>query len=449
MQPLAVELEVEPGEMASVSLYAVLFPTEWLGLAMIFWRLTGTGISSRTAEDLLKTIHTMRKTDAESSTLLRWPRPVEGEEAAKAIRERIASLLERAPIGGPRSPAVAADDVFLYPTGMAAIYGLTRALQTWPGGKTVVFGFPYELTLKMQQDFSASGCIFYGFGTPSEMDLFEDYLHMLAQQGRAIQAVWCECASNPLLRTVDLNRLRHLADRYGFLVLVDDTIGSFANVDLLGVADAIVTSLTKSFSGHADVMAGSVALNPRSPFYPRLQQAIVSAASYVDRLYWRDAVKLEVNSREFLRRAARMNSNAAALVRFLQGFVGDKGYPLRRVFYPSTCVWSAPNFKARMRPATTDFTPGHGGLFTLEFDDVEASAVFFDALNVCKGPSLGANVTLAQPYVQTVFGREKDWAARYGLSETIVRISVGVEDTEALEETFRQAMAAVRTWKFT
>ncbi|KAK2028124.1 PLP-dependent transferase [Colletotrichum zoysiae] len=445
VQPLEMGLEVEPGHVTPMKLYAILFPTAALSLTMIFWRLTGSGISSRMAEDLLKNPQATSileiKADVDMLPPPHWLRPVQGEQSSKTIRERIAWLLERAPVGGPRSPAVEASDIFLYPTGMSAIYNLTRALRTWPGEKTVVFGFPYELTLKAQQEFSGKGCIFYGFGTAAEMDLLEDYLHMLAQQDRGIQAVWCECASNPLLRTVDLDRLRRLADRYGFLVVVDDTIGSFANVDVLGVADVVVTSLTKSFSGYADVMAGSVALNPRSPSYVPLRQAIDSAG-YVDRLYWRDAVCLEANSRGFLDRAAQMNSNAEALVGLLGGFAAHKGYPLRRIYYPSTCVWSAPNYEARMRPATADFNPGYGGLFTLQFDDVAASAAFFDALRVCKGPSLGANVTLAQPYVQTVFGREKAWAARYGLSETIVRISVGIEDTEALMEAFREAIDA-------
>lgn len=52
-----------------------------------------------------------------------------------------------------------------------------------------------------------------------------------------------------------------------------------------------------------------------------------------------------------------------------------------------------------MRQPTEDFTPGFGGLFTMQFENVEVASVFFNALNVHKGPSLGANITLVQPYV--------------------------------------------------
>lgn len=93
-----------------------------------------------------------------------------------------------------------------------------------------------------------------------------------------------------------------------------------------------------------------------------------------------------------------------------------------------------------MRPATPEFTPGYGGLFIIEFESVSAARAFFDTLEVHKGPSLGAHLTLAQPYVQTVFFREKEWAASYGLKETIVRISVGLEDESALVQTFERAV---------
>ena len=94
-----------------------------------------------------------------------------------------------------------------------------------------------------------------------------------------------------------------------------------------------------------------------------------------------------------------------------------------------------------MRRRTPDSEPGYGGVFTVEFSSVKAAAAFFDAANVHKGPSLGANLTLMQPYVQTVFFKEKEWAAQNGVNETIVRISVGLEDPKLLIETFRAAMA--------
>jgi O-acetylhomoserine/O-acetylserine sulfhydrylase-like pyridoxal-dependent enzyme len=65
-----------------------------------------------------------------------------------------------------------------------------------------------------------------------------------------------EFPSNPLLRSPDLRRLRALADKYEFLVVVDETIGNFINVEVMPYADIVVSSLTKVFSGDANVMGG-------------------------------------------------------------------------------------------------------------------------------------------------------------------------------------------------
>ncbi|RYC78383.1 hypothetical protein BFJ63_vAg18743 [Fusarium oxysporum f. sp. narcissi] len=137
--------------------------------------------------------------------------------------------------------------------------------------KTVVFGFLYELTPKLLRMYG-SDLEFFGNGTREELDEFEEMLKLQRYRDPSdqVQAVWYECASNPLLKTVDLERLRRLADQYGFFLVVDDTIGSVANIDVLEVADIIVTSLTKSFSGYANVMAGSVILNPASKCYVEL-----------------------------------------------------------------------------------------------------------------------------------------------------------------------------------
>lgn len=69
-------------------------------------------------------------------------------------------------------------------------------------------------------------------------------------------ALFAEFPGNPLLRSPDLTRIRSLADKYNFFVVVDETIGNFLNVNVLPMADIVVSSLTKVFSGDSNVMAG-------------------------------------------------------------------------------------------------------------------------------------------------------------------------------------------------
>ena len=186
-------------------------------------------------------------------------------------------------------------------------------------------------------------------------------------------------------------------------------------------------------------------LSPRSPFYET--NKIILAGTYRNELYGADARKLEYNSREFLPRAARMNETAVYLVSLLQRYASSPASTLTHVYYPRMC-WSLENYRKRMRHDSPEFTPGYGGLFTLEFENEIAASTFFNNLELHKGPSLGVVVTLAQPYVQTVFARDKEWAASYGLNETIVRFSVGLEDPKCLWKAFKKALKFADCTKF-
>lgn len=232
-------------------LYAVVFPPRLSDVASQFWRLTGTGISSRQAGRYLQALDRMRESDG--LTL----QPVQDTSHAvyQIICNRIADLVERAPVGPPRICSVSPSDVYLFPSGMSAIYHANQLLLNWRKAESIVMGFTYELTMKMLEAFNPS-YRFYSGGADTEIDEFERHLEEARSQGNKIQAVWCECSSNPLLRTTNIERLRTLADKYDFIVVVDDTIGTCANVDVLGVADMVVTSLTKWFNGFADVLAG-------------------------------------------------------------------------------------------------------------------------------------------------------------------------------------------------
>ena len=73
----------------------------------------------------------------------------------------------------------------------------------------------------------------------------------------AILALFTDVPGNPELRTADLPRLRALADLYHFPIIIDETIGHHLNVQVLPFADVVVCSLTKIFSGFANVLGGA------------------------------------------------------------------------------------------------------------------------------------------------------------------------------------------------
>jgi cystathionine gamma-synthase len=254
-----------------IVLSIVAFPNTLQTQASIFWRLTGLGISSRLARQCLKSLH--KAVEVTSIPPSFFSLDHTGVWALEQIQGRIAGVLGRTVVRS-QTP-VTSKDVYLYQTGMAAIYHTQKLLtKLRPDSQSIVFGFPYELTLTLVEEYGHS-TKFFGFGTPEELEELAKFVETLYLQNRSIQALWCEIPSNPLLRTVDLRAIRRLGDRYDFPVIVDDTIGTFLNVDILEVADVIVTSLTKAFSGFANVMGGRYINHPMSVRFSLIHNDII------------------------------------------------------------------------------------------------------------------------------------------------------------------------------
>ena len=88
-----------------------------------------------------------------------------------------------------------------------------------------------------------------------------DDLERLLKEGTperpAILALVTDFPGNPHLLSADLPRLRELADLYHFPIIVDETVGFHLNVQVLPFVDVVVSSLTKTFSGFANVLGGA------------------------------------------------------------------------------------------------------------------------------------------------------------------------------------------------
>jgi cystathionine gamma-synthase len=188
----------------------------------------------------------------------------------------------------------------------------------------------------------------------------------------------------------------------------------------------------------------SVVINPNFKHYEELKSSF--SASYVNNLFIEDAKRLEHNNRQYMTNFAKQNETAEFLADYLHCHTADPNTTLACVYYPKVC-WSRDNYRARMRPATKDFVPGYGGVLAITFETVAAASAFFDNLSLFKGPSFGANITISIPYVQLVMQNAKKWAASHGLDETLVRISVGLEDKEALLGCIKVALNAADSTK--
>jgi cystathionine gamma-synthase len=100
------------------------------------------------------------------------------------------------------------------------------------------------------------GGILFGQGGSDDIEPLKQMLESRRPEEPRILALFCEFPGNPLLRSPDLAKIRELADKHGFIVVVDETIGNFINVECMTYADIVVSSLTKIFSGESNVMGG-------------------------------------------------------------------------------------------------------------------------------------------------------------------------------------------------
>jgi cystathionine gamma-synthase len=315
------------------------------------------------------------------------------------------------------------DDVYLHPCGMNAIFSAHQLLlRSREPRKSIVFGFPYVDTLKIVEKFGP-GALFYGNGGSADLDDLERRL----EAGERYLGLFTEFPGNPLLKSPDLQRIWALSQKYDFVVVVDETIGNSINVHVLPYADIVVSSLTKIFAGECNVMGGSLILNPESPRYKSLKAQ--AEKDYEDNYWAEDALFMERNSRDFMPRVHRINANAEALCDLLQ-----KSPIVKDLYYPKFAP-SRPHYDACR---TKD--GGYGGLLSITFHNKAQAVKFFDTVKTAKGPSLGTNFTLTSPYVVLAHYGELDWAKTFGVHPDLIRISVGLEETSQLVDTFATAL---------
>jgi cystathionine gamma-synthase len=391
------DTRIEPCQVND--LFAVIYPKEAARTAKAFWQHTGWIVSSRCAEAILSGRGEITFDDS------------------IVLRTRIASYA-----------GVLQDSLTLFPSGMAAIdtaHQILLALASERGatGKGVQYGFPYLDTLKLQERFGG-GVQLLARADAEDLRLLAE----LVAVGR-VSHVFTEVPSNPLLQTPHLAALSSILRPRGIPLVVDDTIGTFFNVDVAPFADIVVTSLTKFISGGGDVAAGSLIVSPASPLAPTLaslRDVIAPRSSY---LFGDDAEVLFKNSADFAERMARINVNAELLVQYLSE------HPLvQTVYYPKS---SKGNEYELLRKQEG----GYGGLLSITLKDAAHTAPrLYDALSCSKGPGLGTSFTLACPYTLLAHYGELDWAEEQGVSRHLIRVSVGIEDPKQIIALFDRAL---------
>ncbi|MGC6424101.1 MAG: PLP-dependent transferase [Lentimonas sp.] len=369
---------------------------------------TGCGISSRQAEDILVSYGKLECAFAEES-YFGAPLP----EAERLIAEQVGCRTE---------------DVLVCASGMNAFYAGYRAVQEFQSSRGrkrwLQLGWLYLDSSSVLKEFLHTDetleCIYDVFDLDAVKERIRSY-------GDELSAVVVEVPTNPLIQVCELQAIADLVREQGGVMIVDPTIASIYNVDVLPFTDLLVSSLTKYAATEGDVMIGALAVNKESPYYGDL---VLRISAFYQPPYSRDLARLVYEMENAPVLVAQMNDNAARLRRFLND------HPkVERVDY----ALSSEQFA---NVAKSEHSGGAVISIVLK-DEIDS---FYDSIQLMKGPSFGARFTLLCPFVYlahydlVICEEGRAFLASVGVDPELIRISVGTEPYEEIEAVFAAAL---------
>ncbi|MDE1857513.1 MAG: aminotransferase class I/II-fold pyridoxal phosphate-dependent enzyme [Thaumarchaeota archaeon] len=242
--------------------------------------------------------------------------------------------------------------------------------------------------------------------------------------------VYIESPTNPTMKLVDIAKAAKLAHANDALLLVDNTFASPINQTPLELgADVVLHSVTKYLNGHADLIAGAaVASQARAHKIKMMRREF---GGTLDPL---PAWLILRGMKTMAIRVRQQNANAMALAEFL-----STHKKVATVHYPG--LKDHPQHQLARKQMK-----GFGGMLSFELKGTTRDAMkFTESVKVATlAASLGGVETLvSQPYNMTHTQMSAKERASTGIPETLVRVSVGIEDVDDLIEDFRRALAAV------
>ncbi len=333
-----------------------------------------------------------------------------GNPTVRVVEKRLAALE-----GG--------EAALLVSSGMAAIT-LPLLLLLSPGDHLIIGDDTYHRTRVFAQRFLPRFGIEVSTVPATDLDAIS---RAIRPTTRLIVA---ETPTNPFLRCLDLQALAQLARARGISTLIDSTFATPLNQQPLQYGiDLVVHSVTKYLAGHNDLLAG----------------VIIGGATLIEKL--RDvqglfgavvdpgaAYMIHRGLQTLGLRIAQQNRSALMLAHFL-----EQHPKIRQVWYPGLA--SHPDYSVARRQMQ-----GFGGVISFEVEgDGAAASRFVDALRLAHiAPSLGGVDTLVmQPSIMSYFDTPPGERQALGITDELVRLSVGIEDPDDLLADITQALEAI------
>lgn len=245
----------------------------------------------------------------------------------------------------------------------------------------------------------------------------------------ATRLVFAEMLSNPTVRVADVPALAARCRRHGLLLAVDNTFATpYLARPLDWGADLVVISATKFLGGHSDLTGGLVA--GRADLLDRVRQTQVNTGAVADPF----AAWLCVRGIKTLHlRLQRQSENALALARWLAEQPQVAG-----VYYPGLPGHPSHPVARRL------LSRGAGGMLSFNLGRGDAGAFFAGLRMAAFVPSLGdVTTTVSHPARTSQRALTPEQRARLGISEAMVRVSVGAEELADIIADFQGALAGL------
>ena len=316
-----------------------------------------------------------------------------------------------------------AEEGILFSSGMAALVGLFNAKLS-SGDEIIFFDECYHRSREYCKKHLSR------FGIVTRQVKTGDYAAMESAINSQTKLLVSESPTNPHLSILDLERFAGIGEKYQVETLIDATLATPFNVQPLNFGiDYVVHSATKYLGGHNDLLAGIVLGCSEKLADIRSLRGVTGAVNSAHNCYL-----LERGLKTFEIRMQRHNENGQRVAEFLEN------HPrVSRVLYPGL-----PSHRDYQIAKET--MRGFGGLVTFEVAEADwkATSKVVDRAKLARiAPSLGGVESLIeQPLVMSYWGYGPEERKSFGISDNMIRLACGIENSSDIIEDLEQALAA-------
>jgi cysteine-S-conjugate beta-lyase len=237
--------------------------------------------------------------------------------------------------------------------------------------------------------------------------------------------LYMESPSNPLLEITDIEAIAVLAHKRGIASVIDNTFASPVNQNPIDLGvDIVLHSATKYLGGHSDICAGAIVA--KRQMVDKLKNMALSLGGSLNAL---DCYLLERSMKTLVVRVERQNMNAMKIARYL-----EMNQQIAHVFYPG--LERHPNHAIARQQMK-----GFGGMLSFELKTIDPVIFQKNLKLISPSMSLGGVETITcSPALTSHRHLTEEERKRAGISEKLMRLSVGIEDADDLIRDLEQAL---------